>query len=421
MAMTKGHTGRRIDDSGGPDGHHGPRWPTWAIFGAVLSLALAVPYYAHIDGILDFSGHAVGRDFVNLWTGGVLIDQGQVLDIFDPQAFAAAQRALVGPDFPLHFWSYPPTALFLAAPLAGMPYLVAYAVWTGLTFAALVIAARALLRDWSAVLILAIAPSTVVNLMLGQNGYLTCALVVGGLALLPRRPLMAGLLFGLLTFKPHLGIMIPVVLLALGQWRCVFAAVVAALALAAASVAVFGWSSWQAFVDTTLPYQLAFMSDGTGPFTWMMPTLFMSGRLAGLPPDLAYALQLALGGAVAVAVFAVFRRGGDWRLLSAVALLAPIVASPQAFNYDMGLVSVAILLLADAVGKDSLGMLQRRAIDIAWCLPILVMALNAAGFPIAPVLLAALMAIILRRLWRAAPASREVLRAVAFGSVVPDR
>lgn len=381
-------------------GRYAPPWPIWVYVGILLSVLLAVPYYASLDGMFDFARHAVGRDFVNLWTAAALVDQSMIADIFDPRSFGAAQRAVLGEDFPLHFWSYPPTALFLAAPFHGLPYLVAYALWTGLTLAAMAVAARAMLKDRAAVLILVLAPSTVVNLMLGQNGFLTTALMVGGFALLRNRPVLAGILFGLLTFKPQLGVMIPIALLALGQWRAILAAGVTAAALAAASIGVFGWESWIAFVDRTMPYQLAFMADGTGPFTWMMPTLFMSGRLLGLDADTAYALQLILAAATALLVFLTFRRGGDWRLLSAVAFLAPIVASPQAFNYDMGLVSVAILLLAGQVGPDRLSWPERCIVLLAWSLPILVMALNPGGLPIAPLVLVALLAVLIRRLWR---------------------
>ncbi len=413
MGTLNASAGTDLPTQAGADGGLDLRPPVWAILGIVLSLALAVPYYASVDGLLDFAKHAVGRDFVNLWTAGALIGQGRPVDIFDPQTFGAAQRALMGADFPLHFWSYPPTTLFFAAPFAGIPYLAAYAIWTALTLAALVAAARALFKNWCAVLVLVVAPSTVVNLMLGQNGYLTCALMIGGFAILHRRPVLAGVLFGLLTFKPHLGIMIPIALIALGKWRTILAAAATGVAFAAGSVAVFGWETWIAFLDLTMPYQLAFMADGTGPFTWMMPTLYMSGRLLGLPSDVAYALQLILGAAVAVIVFVAFRRGGDWRLLSALAFTAPIVASPQAFNYDMGLISVAVLLLAIPAGTDGFGRLERLAVAFAWCLPILVMVLNAAGLPVAPLALAALMAVPILRLRRQWTPSSPAVDALA--------
>ncbi|MGN5509364.1 glycosyltransferase 87 family protein, partial [Campylobacter coli] len=52
----------------------------------------------------------------------------------------------------------------------------------------------------------------------GQNAFLTTALMGAGLAGLETRPWLAGVAFGLLTFKPHLGLLIPVLLLLNGRW-----------------------------------------------------------------------------------------------------------------------------------------------------------------------------------------------------------
>ena len=64
----------------------------------------------------------------------------------------------------------------------------------------------------------------------GQNGFLTAALFGRALAMLDRGPLLAGILFGLLVYKPQYGLMIPLVLVASGRWRC-FAAAAATVAL----------------------------------------------------------------------------------------------------------------------------------------------------------------------------------------------
>src|SRR5258708_1694433 len=63
-----------------------------------------------------------------------------------------------------------------------------------------------------------------VNLMHGQNGFLTRALFASGLALLDERPFAAGALFGLLCYKPQFAVVIPFVLAATGRWRTFSAA-----------------------------------------------------------------------------------------------------------------------------------------------------------------------------------------------------
>ena len=64
-------------------------------------------------------------------------------------------------------------------------------------------------------------PAVFINLGHGQNGFLTAGLLGAALLSLPRRPLLSGILFGLLAYKPQFGLLIPVALLVAGQWRAI--------------------------------------------------------------------------------------------------------------------------------------------------------------------------------------------------------
>ena len=115
--------------------------------------------------------------------------------------------------------------------LAPMPYPLALAVWQGVTLRFILLSVRSracvgfhpsdvTLRSRSGWLLLALAfPAVFINLGHGHNGFLTAALFGGALATLERRPLVAGMLFGLLAYKPQFGMLIPLVLLATGRWR----------------------------------------------------------------------------------------------------------------------------------------------------------------------------------------------------------
>ena len=61
-----------------------------------------------------------------------------------------------------------------------------------------------------------------------QTGFFTAALIGGSLVLLERRKVAAGTMLGLLIFKPHFGILFPVVLIAARQWQILANAIVAA-------------------------------------------------------------------------------------------------------------------------------------------------------------------------------------------------
>jgi len=145
-------------------------------------------------------------------------------------------------------WHYPPTFLLAVLPLGLLAYPAALGVFTlagaGL-WAALVRRVAADRRAW---IVAAAAPAGLINLLDGQNGFLTAALAGFALLLLARRPVLAGVLIGLLAIKPHLAVLFPLALLADRQWRAIAAAAITAALFAATSIAVFGWGTLFAFL-----------------------------------------------------------------------------------------------------------------------------------------------------------------------------
>lgn len=350
---------------------------------SAISWGLATVYFGAGHGNLDIKDHALGRDFVNLWTAGQLIADGRVLDIFDPAKFGAAQRALLSPSFPFHFWSYPPTFLFAAVPFGHTSYLGGLALWSLAGAAALFIAARLLFQDWRMALRLLASPAVAVNLVLGQNGAVTAALLIAGCALMTRRQAASGLLFGFLTFKPHLGLLAPLAMLAERRWKTIAAAVAATIAFAGLSAATFGVETWRAFIEQSLPMQTSMMSGGTGPFQQMMTSAFMAGRLLGLPSQWAMLVQVPFAIAGAVFVWRAWRSPADLRIKFAVLAVAGLMATPQAFNYDMIPLAAAALLLAGP-GRSWLDHVAALAL---WALPVVAMPINSFDAPLSPAIL----------------------------------
>src|SRR5690606_23392799 len=174
-------------------------------------------------------------------------------------------------------------------PLAVLPYLPALALWLAATFAGFATVLRSV-APHSVTLWLALAlPAGFINMLHGQNGFLIAALFGGAMLCLDRRPILAGLLIGLLTVKPHLGLLLPIALLAGGRWRAILAAAATALAFAAASAAVLGPESWSAFLANTGTAREQ-LEDGLLPWS-KMHTVFAGARLLGLEVLPAYLLQ----------------------------------------------------------------------------------------------------------------------------------
>ena len=200
--------------------------------------------------LTDGDGRPIGDDFVNYFSGAYLALHQRVAEIYNWPAYHAFQEQLVGAAVsPNYNYSYPPLALVLTLPFAILPYVPALGVWLIGGWYAFYRALR--LATPNALLLSLAAPAVFVNTYCGQNGVWTAAFLGGGLCLLERRPIVAGVLFGLQAYKPHLALMIPVALLAGRQWRAIAAAASTVGVLLLASLALAGWDGWRAFLDLT--------------------------------------------------------------------------------------------------------------------------------------------------------------------------
>jgi alpha-1,2-mannosyltransferase len=140
-------------------------------------------------------------------------------------------------------------------------------------------------------LVLALAfPAVFVNLGHGHNGFLTAALIGAALVNLDRRPLLAGVLVGLLVYKPQFGIMFPLVFAATGRWRSFAAAAATVAGLALATTLAFGIPVWDAFLASTHFTRTIVLEAGeTG---WeKIQSVFSVVRMWGGPVALAYAVR----------------------------------------------------------------------------------------------------------------------------------
>jgi alpha-1,2-mannosyltransferase len=355
------------------------------MFEAGYLLTSAPPY----DGL----GYLIGRDFVNTWMGAHSAFAGGPAAWFDFDTYNAALAARFYPDFPHHNWSYPPHLLLMTWPLAFLPYLPGYLVWCALGMALYLLASSEGGRRRERLFMLAVAPAAWMNIFAGQNGFITAALMIGGLAQLGRRPVLSGICFGLLTIKPQLGLLLPVMLVLTGQWRAILAAVATTAALVVATGLLFGFEIWPEYVRQVLPVQSAILTEGQGIFTMMMPTVFMNARIAHLPLDVAWALQIAVSLAAAAAVVWTYWRRRDPVLSVALFVTATFLVTPYAFNYDMVVFGWPLALLREKGGEP----LDDRLAMAVWTLPVTAMLLGVLGIPGSAAVLAAFAG---RLLWR---------------------
>jgi Glycosyltransferase family 87 len=324
----------------------------FAILCLVAGLVIALRYQIELwqfdeKGFSILSDRLPYWDFTNLWAGSLMAREGHVGWLFDVNAYRAGLRAMFSPFLPNQEWSYPPSILWLGLPLSFLPLPLAYGVWTFGTIGALALALRPLRLPRLALFAILTSPAVVTSAIFGQNGSLTAALLLGSLLTSTRAPLLSGLLAGLLTIKPHLGLLIPVVYLATGNWRAFFTAAVTAIVLLVATGLVFGFQVWTGFVTVTSPL-MAMILEAPYPQLYHANamTFFILGRSIGLSVAASYAYQALFSLLAVGAVVWLWRRTNvDLGIKAVLTALLALTATPYGYSYDSVPFSVALVVL----------------------------------------------------------------------------
>lgn len=362
-----------------------------------LSLAGALVWIGLAHDGIDRAGKPLGTDFTSFWTASQLALEGRAADAYDVAAHWAAQKALFGANVGYSAFFYPPPYLLMCLPLALAPYFWSLAAWlaaTGYVYWRVV-------KAWAgpgvdAVAILAF-PAVLINLGHGQNGFLSAALIGGGALLLDRRPILAGLCFGALIYKPHLAPMIPIALIAARRWTTLAATAASALGLLAASWAAFGAAAWNGFLADSALARASLERHLVGDEK--MQSAFAAVRLLHGGLTLAYGVQAAVALAAALALLALNRRRGpaEGPALAAAAL----IASPFLLDYDLTLLAIPLAWLVREGARTPFAPGEKATLALAFMLPLVSRAAaGALGVPLAPFVLAATFAFVARRATR---------------------
>lgn len=390
-----------------------PRVRAYLIIFACVNIASLTLLLLTSQSGVDRHGFLLGTDFLSFWTAG-----GMALDgtsAYDPAAHILAQRSFFTQEGSYTAFFYPPTFLLICQMLGAVPYFPALFLWlmaSGLAW-------LAVLRLWwradnvklPIVLFAAAFPPVLINITHGQTAFLVAALLGGGAILVPKRPVLAGICFGLATFKPQFGILVPLVLLLTGEWRVIMSAGVTALALAAATIVAFGPDIWLDWLTVSGAAQDTMTQGAVG--YGKMQSVLSAALLLGAPVPLAYGLQAAVAAAVVVSlVWAGWRR--EYNMALAAAMLAgALLVTPFILDYDLLLVAFPLIWLA----SRKCTRWEQVVAAATFALGAFARPLGVEGIPIAPLVLISFFVVLVR--CAARERAQDAMRRSGHGPVHP--
>jgi arabinofuranan 3-O-arabinosyltransferase len=346
-------------------------------------------------------GTAALIDFVTMWSAGYQAFHLGAAAAYDLAALRQAELRIVGDALTAdYWWPYPPTFLFVVVPLAFLPYAGAFLAWASLTLSAYLAVLRAIVPLRATLAAGLASPAAFWNFYAGQNGFLTAALIGSSLLFMDRRPAVAGICLGLLTYKPQFGLLFPLVLMLTGRWRCFGFAALTATLFAAASYLVFGAAAWEGFASSFHTIGGSVLDQGD--LGWSkLQTVYGLVRWLGGSGAVAWACHGLVGLMTAAAVCAAWLRPLPYPVQAAALAAATLVLTPYLFVYDLVALAVPVAFLVQA-GLAGGFLRGERWVLLGGAALLLFPACIGIILPVGPPLLAALAGLIVRRVRRAA-------------------
>ena len=313
------------------------------IAGAILALGIVFGLPARLSGLIPEH-----PDILDWWQISVaVLNDTQIPEVvFNyPPLFAVFNLPLGFLDFPSAYFA------FLVGTLLGYVFIIGY-----------------ISNSKLALILATISVATLFNFIYGQNGLLTAT--IGGAALIQlqhRRQVLAGILIGLLSIKPHLGLLFPAALFAIGAWRALFAATITVAAMLAVSFELLGvkayvdWFSKMSGLINEIPQHL-----------WEhVPTTFSFMLSIGASTGMAYLIQTCITILAMVCVWRVWRNCDSWPIRCATLTTATCLTSPYLMAVDLTWLGLSMAWLMAIGLKDGWLKGERLSIFLVCALPYL--------------------------------------------------
>ena len=295
-----------------------------------------------------------GGDFIQFYTQGTIVRDGDTWRLADAEGLYARQVALVPASTRERYLPvYPPHTGLFFRPFAAMSYEQAVVLWACVLilayFGIVWYASRTLrrqLKDHRLVIAAAAAFPAFWSLVLhGQTTvFPLCAFAGSWVALEARWPFAAGLSLSLLSVKPQFGFLLPVIALT-GRDGVViaFGAVLGVGVQALVTGWTLGMPTLWAYGDVI--QRLGTYGDLLEPRPWQTHSLRTVTKL--FPPPIAQGLWIALVAILSIVLWAIWRSDAAPRLKVGALVTIVVLANPHLFAYDATLLVLPLIWICE--------------------------------------------------------------------------
>ncbi len=363
----------------------------------IYPLLFILAYIIAYTFIFEFSPETrLQKDFAVFYAAAKAVSAGDVQEIYNIDKFQPFVEQIVGQISGIAPWLYPPIFLLFISHLAVLPYLPAMFVWLFTTLFGYIMVIRKIVpHPYIYKLVLGFSASYI-NFDLGQNGFLSAFLLGAGLLLLKKKPLLAGILLGLISYKPQLALLVVIALVSAQMWRALAAVIATEIILVSCSIALYGIKSWQAFY-CNIPFTQSLLENGSFPMV-LMPTVYAFVRLLGGTNNFAYWIQ-AIFSILAITIVVVTWYHRIFPMAYVILTVCIFFATPYAMLYDLTIIGLTIAWYGWHAFQQGWLPGEKKVLILAWFMPLFAQEIAIyTKIQVMPIILFAIIILAVRRI-----------------------
>lgn len=291
-------------------------------------------------------------DFDAFYIAGKLAGEGRASDAYHFETMLTAQREFTGTDAFMP-WTYPPPFMLLMQAMAMlMPIAVAFLIFTLASFAFYVWVLRRIAGAWFPGVLIAIAPVLILNLLIGQNGFLIGGLMGAFLLRLRDNHPKAGLPLGMIMIKPHLAIAVGLLAIIQRRWSILMVAAGVVSILTIAATLWYGPAIWLDF-RVAVKEASGFLAEGLYPL-FRMNSVYAAAYSWGASASAAMACQVVSALVALTILGRACLNNISPNRLAALACAASVCISPYGYDYDLTILGVGLaFIVPDILARAS--------------------------------------------------------------------
>ncbi len=357
-------------------------------------------YWLYLLGLIYSSGN-FGGDFLAYYSASYCTQSDCIVDAYDLQKFHDIQAKItdnmIGET--IFLWLYPPVFFLFIFPLSIFHYNLSFAIWIIATISGYIYILKKSLPDMPFFLKMGLIigfPGTLINVIFGQNGFLSTLFLGGGLLLIERHPFMGGFLLGMLFYKPHLIILVFFALYAANLRSALKGMILSAISLTTLSIVCFGIKPWAAFIGS-MPNLRIWLADPRFPLHYMS-SVWSGAMLLGVPNDGAIGIQLIVSTMSFIIIIWAWKQKIEMPMKMAIVTVCIFLFSPYSFIYDLCIMAISMAWYGYDVSRKGWLSFEKSSLLFLWFVPLYGLFPKLQNFPLIILSLIGYVCLIIRRI-----------------------